>query len=59
MPRILTAALNLKAQGILLIIALAGCFTLAALAEVIGLAAIVGAFRGRCDYGESPLPRLC
>lgn len=69
MPRILTAALNLKAQGVLLIISLAGCFTLAALAEVIGLAAIVGAFaagvimekvhyRAYVDRGEHDLEEL-
>jgi len=69
MPRILTAALNLKAQGILLIMALAICFTLSALAEVIGLAAIVGAFaagvimekvhyRAYVDRGEHDLEEL-
>ncbi len=44
MPKILAAATNLKAQGILLTVALIICFSLAAMAQLIGLAAIVGAF---------------
>jgi Kef-type K+ transport system membrane component KefB len=44
MPKILAAATNLKAQGMLLAVALIVCFSLAAMAQLIGLAAIVGAF---------------
>jgi Kef-type K+ transport system membrane component KefB len=69
MPRIFLAALNLKGQGILLAIALVVCFGLAATAEVIGLAGIVGAFaagvimekvhyRGFIDRGEHTLDDL-
>jgi Na+:H+ antiporter len=69
MPRILTAALNLKGQGILLAVALVVCFTFAAVAELIGLAAIVGAFaagiimekvhyRRFVDRGEHSLEEL-
>jgi Kef-type K+ transport system membrane component KefB len=43
-PRILRAALRLKVAGVLLSIALMVCFALAYLADIIGLAPIVGAF---------------
>lgn len=69
MPRIFLAALNLKGQGILLTIALAVCFGLAATAELIGLAGIVGAFaagvimekvhyRGFLERGDHTLEEL-
>lgn len=69
MPSIFLVALNLKGQGILLGVALFTCFTLAASAEMIGLAGIVGAFaagvimekvhyQGFTDRGEHSLDDL-
>ncbi len=44
MPRIFLAALTLRTQGMLLVVALLVLFSLSAIAQLIGLAGIVGAF---------------
>jgi Kef-type K+ transport system membrane component KefB len=68
-PRLFHAALRLRTRGVLLAVALAGCFLLSWLAGAIGLAPIVGAFaaglvleplhyRGFVDRGEHELEEL-